>query len=303
MKIIHMSGGLANQMLMYSFFRYNELVSGETCWLDDIWYECNDEHNGYELQSVFGLDPNRFRKILCQNVKDDLTAHIQHGTILHALRDAIPGLQICAEGYQSLLSIGTIGRPHAMKTVDYILPFNQYSRNAALFRGNVYYLGLWANYRWFYAIRDVLLEEFSFPDIVEGENLAIQRKIENTSSVGIHVRRGGARVNAPTYEVIDMKWYRMAIPHMRDEVRHPVFFLFTDDPDWCMRNYAEIGLTEKDEVNVVAGNFNGKNYIDMQLMSYCKNMVNANSSFSYMASLLNRNPNKYVLYPDSVFRV
>ena len=53
----------------------------------------------------------------------------------------------------------------------------------------------------------------------------------------------------------------------------------------------------------VEGNTGGNAYIDMILMSYCKNMaLVTSSSFSYLAALLNHNP-EIGLYNRSMRRV
>ena len=64
-------------------------------------------------------------------------------------------------------------------------------------------------------------------------------------------------------------------------------FVFSDDIGWCKENSKALGMHQFKDVCFVEGNGNGKNYIDMQLMSYCKGMILSNSSFSYLAALLN----------------
>lgn len=50
----------------------------------------------------------------------------------------------------------------------------------------------------------------------------------------------------------------------------------------------ELGLDQFWTVTYVEENTDGKNYVDMQLMSMCKGMVMSNSAFCYLAALLNR---------------
>ena len=47
----------------------------------------------------------------------------------------------------------------------------------------------------------------------------------------------------------------------------------------------ELGLDQFWTVTYVEGNTNGKNYVDMQLMSMCKGMVMSNSAFCYLKML------------------
>ena len=46
-------------------------------------------------------------------------------------------------------------------------------------------------------------------------------------------------------------------------------------------------MNEFETVVFVEGNVQGKNYLDMQLMSKCKGMIMSNSAFCYLAALLN----------------
>ena len=43
------------------------------------------------------------------------------------------------------------------------------------------------------------------------------------------------------------------------------------------------------EITYVEGNVQGKNYLDLQLMTKCQAMILSNSAFSYLAALLNPN--------------
>jgi hypothetical protein len=64
-------------------------------------------------------------------------------------------------------------------------------------------------------------------------------------------------------------------------------FVFSDDISWCREHQAECGFDLFENVTFVEGNIDGKNYLDMQLMSRCKGMILSNSAFCYLAALLN----------------
>ena len=72
--------------------------------------------------------------------------------------------------------------------------------------------------------------------------------------------------------------------------------MFSDDIEWCKTHVQELGLDQFKAVTYVEGNVNGKNYVDMQLMSMCKGMVMSNSAFCYLAALLNKEL-RYVFNP------
>ena len=65
-------------------------------------------------------------------------------------------------------------------------------------------------------------------------------------------------------------------------------FLFSDDLPYCDAHRKEMGLELPEKVVFIEGNSGDSAFRDMQLMSHCKNMIVGNSSFPFMASLLNR---------------
>ncbi len=74
----------------------------------------------------------------------------------------------------------------------------------------------------------------------------------------------------------------------KKEYPDAVYYLFSDEVDWCEAHYAELGFTDGDEIEFVKGNVDGANYIDLFLMSKCRGVIMSNSSFSYLAALLNK---------------
>lgn len=69
---------------------------------------------------------------------------------------------------------------------------------------------------------------------------------------------------------------------------HPdsVFFIFSDDIEWCKNNRSELGFDLPRKVVYVEGNSGAQSYRDLQLMSFCKGMILSKSAFCYLALLL-----------------
>lgn len=74
---------------------------------------------------------------------------------------------------------------------------------------------------------------------------------------------------------------------IRDASNDWTLFVFSDDIDWCRENSEAMGFNKFKKTVYVEGNTDGRNYIDMQLMSRCKGMMMSNSAFCYLAALLN----------------
>lgn len=105
---------------------------------------------------------------------------------------------------------------------------------------------------------------------------------ENTCS--IHVRRGNFLV-VDFYKKLDINYYNKAIQTIGTD-KH--FVVFSNDIAWCKDVFKNINVTFIE---------NEKDYIDLYLMSFCKNNITANSTFSWWGAYLNENENKKVITP------
>ena len=176
----------------------------------------------------------------------------------------------------------------------YTFQANTYDPEVARHKGDVYYHGYWINMHWFQNVRDQIMQDLKFPEIDDDYNKNMAEKICSCHSIGVHVRRGDFLTLGWS---LDPKWYWNAVGHMRVVINKPVFFIFSDDIDWCRSNKSLLGFNKFDKIEFMDGNTGGKNFRDMQLMTLCQNLIIANSSFSYLAALLNQNSNKYILNP------
>lgn len=106
-------------------------------------------------------------------------------------------------------------------------------------------------------------------------------------TISVHVRRGDY-LNLGDYHFnLDLQYYNSAIEYFsRNYCR---FIIFSDDINWCRNNFDNTTsvFIEKE-----------KDIVDLFLMSKCKHNIIANSSFSWWASYLNKNPDKKVIAPS-----
>lgn len=287
MRIQFLNGGLANQTFQYIFYRYAQLKAPEhgPWFLDDSFFWVKKQHNGYELEKVFGVKPN----LLSQEFSvewDSIVENKKNGISVPETfrRHGIP-IDMVAEDAEWVHK-----NPFAGKV--YRIPCNGYYPEILDVPGkNIYYHGYWINRDWMHAYRDIFLSELSLPEPTDAENRRIWNRIENTQSVGIHVRRG---------DFVTLDWfigeafYSQAVSQIRKEYPDAVYYLFSDEVEWCEAHYAELGFSDGDEIEFVKGNVDGANYIDLFLMSKCKGLIISNSSFSYLSALLNKGLEFYV---------
>ncbi len=297
MRLVMMNGGLGNQLFQYIFMRYIEEKSGEACVIEDLYF-CGDEtvHNGYEIERIFGLKHTRLSDLLDADVIAEMRRILSTNgpdgkpeSILTVFKSCGIDLFPVQEGnfYRDVASYsGSI----------FSTPANEFYPDILRCEGDLYYYGYWINAGWMAGIIGTILNELTFPPLPDARNQAFVSQIESAgaNSVAVHVRRGDF---ANLGWLLPTDYYVRSVAGVREQVEKPMFFFFSDDIPWVKKHLPDLGILPTDEVVFVEGNMGGNNYIDMQLMSKCRGMVIANSSFSYLAALLNTRPDKMVWKP------
>lgn len=299
MRLVMINGGLGNQLFQYIFMRYIEETSGESCILEDLEFFTPDyHHNGFEIDRIFPVKPKRLSELLERDVLDEMlritlspiTPGGKKKNILKVFQDCGVNLFPVQEG---LCFTGATDYDGSIFSV----PMNEFSPGIRGFSGDIYYYGYWINANWLAAIGEKILNELTFPPLPDEKNRAYMEQIQSLgeSSVAVHIRRGDFVKIGWT---VPPEFYAEEVfPEVRKNVKHPVFFMFSDDMQWVREHLNELGFLPSDTVIFVEGNMGGKNYIDMQLMHACRGMVISKSSFSYLASLLNTREDKLVWSP------
>ncbi len=121
------------------------------------------------------------------------------------------------------------------------------------------------------------------------------QQIECCESVSIHVRRTDYldKEHINVHNLCSEKYYKNAIKMIRDRHPNAVFFIFTDDREWCKNhfkgpNFITVELQEGENTDVA----------DMILMSRCKHHIIANSSFSWWSAWLGDTSEKIIIAPS-----
>ncbi len=272
MKIVNISGGLGNQMLQYAFAcKLKHLFPSEEICLDLTNFKGYGWH-AYELKYVF-------------NVKLPVASTIQ------LLRFTLP---ISKNSKWGRLLHGYLGRffdrnVYTENRSDYF----RFTNDPLEITGPCYYDGTWFNEGYFADIKNEILDVFSFKRPLNSYCESIKKRILSTNSVSIHVRRGNYLLFDAYKGICDKEYYERAITYVKEHIEDPHFFVFSNDIQWCRDNLA----TLMNNFTFVENNDPQNNYVDMQLMSYCKHNIIAHSSFSWWGAWLNNHPGKIVVAP------
>lgn len=160
---------------------------------------------------------------------------------------------------------------------------------------NCIYKGFWQSEKYFKHCEDDVRKQFTFLPFDEASNIEAARKMASENSVAIHLRKGKDYLQSELMGkgLCTADYYMSAIDYMRNHVDNPVFYVFTDNPQWVKDN-----LPRFDYILVDWNNVSGKrSFRDMQLMSCAKHNIIGNSTYSWWGAWLNPNPHKIVIGP------
>lgn len=276
MFIVCFGDGLGNQMFQYAFYKSIKKCYSQSNVKMDIFHIYGSRiHNGFELEKIFSITKEECCKTDALILADYFGDHSNKYPIINFLfriRRLIFGKK---ESY--------IVQEDA--TVFYEQVYKLNPLKSYIFRGN------WINEKYFRDLKRELIDDFAFPPLQDEENKSYAQKILQAESVSVHIRRGDY-LNYNFYE-LNENYYKTAESIIKENVKNPLFFLFTDD-----KKYVKENLTFFEDYVIVEGNEGEDSYIDMQLMSMCKHNIIANSTFSFWGAYLNKNKNKVVIAPN-----
>lgn len=277
MVTVVLRGGLGNQMFQYAAglslaLKNNTELVLDTTYLNDRFPRREITFRTYDLD-IFRVEP-RF-------------------TLLSKISSAlpIPGLWLALD--LGLMKIKNMFGVKKIVNEKVGLEFDPEILKAG---NDVVLWGFWQTGKYFDDIAEKIKEQFRFKHVLEGKAAEFAEMIKKDNSVALHVRRGDyvqfSKVKSSMGDT-NLNYYRDAMAYMGKYVENPHFFLFSDDMEWCKENMkAPFPITYM-EHDVDGPKFS----YYLELMTLCKHIVIANSTFSWWAAWLNQNPKKIVVAP------
>ena len=277
---VNVNAGLANQMFHYAFGR-GLINKGYDVFFDQINFRYRKEwiFENIRLQDAF---PNI-------EIKEMPKGKFKW-ICIHETNKVSKGLRLIMINFHNL-----IGDEKYIFETDY----GYISDIEGKITKNCILKGFWQSEKYFAHCKDDIRKQFSFLPFDEKKNIAIMNKMEKENSVAIHLRKGADYLQSELMGkgLCGVEYYIKAIEYIKQNVDNPVFYVFTDNPEWVKNNLPKFDYILVDW-NELAGK---KNFRDMQLMSCAKHNIIANSTYSWWGAWLNPNPNKIVIGPTKFF--
>lgn len=261
-------GGLGNQLFQYAVgFGLAKNISADLV-IDNRFYENYNLHGGYRLANL--------------NVKDNIVSDEEKKYFPEwecKLFTKFPQMTRFADNY----------------IYDKVCDLNNVKADRVML------LGYWQNESIFHPYKTELISKFK-PLNLNEEDIKLAEDIKKNNSVIVHIRRGDY-VNNPiafkNHGVCSLEYYKEAFKEIKKTNKDVLFYIFSDDIDWCRKNIIPL-FSENDKYIFVCGR---KQETDLWLMSCGKSHIIANSSFSWWGAFLAIHPEQKVIAPEPWFDI
>ncbi len=278
MIITVLNGGLGNQMFEYAIGRVLSLRHATELFFDISSFDnqiARDTKRQYEL-GVFGV-PGSIAS------KQKLTNFSQQNKYQKLIQKYIFS-HLLLRHYTCLREDGA-----------------EFHEEVLYLPNNTYLSGYWQSEKYFLRERDLICKDFSRRTTpLSQENQRCQHAMQNTESVSVHIRRGDFITNAKAnayHGICSLEYYKGAMDYIEQQIKHPTYYVFSDDPSWSRKN-----IHSKYEIIYIAHNHERDAHEDLRLMSKCQHNIIANSSFSWWGAWLNTNAGKIVIAPKQWYK-
>jgi Glycosyl transferase family 11 len=256
--ILRNKGGIGNQLFMYCAAKSIAINLNANLYIDNTTGFTNDYYRrspgiNYILNETL-KEANGFEKLLIK------IKNLASRNILKKL-----GISIIEEN-----SI------YNLVEIDY-LELNNYDK--------ILIEGYFQSYTYFERNEDKILKNI-FQDYVLKENyIEYENSIINSNSVSIHVRR------LQYDNLLELSYYKSAFAFIHSKMNNPTFFIFSDDIEWCIKNFSDYNCTY-----IISEKPN--EFDELYLMSRCRHHIIANSSFSWWGARIIKDEHKIIIAPS-----
>jgi len=154
--------------------------------------------------------------------------------------------------------------------------------------------GYFQSEMYFQDVKDDILNKFFVPKKSNIDYITNKyNSLLNQNNLSIHIRVGGDRTLLQhSHKNVSIEYYLTAINKvLENDPTVENYIIFSDNIKYCKEIFGE-----DKNIHYIE---NEKNYIDLFFMSMCNHNIIANSTFSWWAAYLNKNPNKIIVAPKS----
>lgn len=267
MVLVHMSGGFGNQMFSYAFGyamakKRDEKLVIDTAIQDAAWFFRNPD-------------------ILEMRIKYDerITYPINRTILDRAILNKIR--------FRNAIGWNTKIIRENLEIEDSLLTYLDLAKSYE----NVYFKGDWAALCYFEEYVNDIVKMFVFKKNLSDYGRELQKEInQNRNSVALHYRRGDyVKLGASP----EPEYFINAMKYMAAKLEKPVFYCFSEDLPWVGEKFHDLPW----KIKYIDYKTEKKDLEDFRLIQSAQHQIISNSTYSWWAAFLNKNPDKIVVAP------
>lgn len=181
-------------------------------------------------------------------------------------------------------------------------PSSGYHRTIAETKQFAYFTGWWNSEKYFDDYWLAIQKAFEWKNVYS--SIPVAQALQESNRCAIHFRRGDYKAPKGSPQVfwcLNDIYYKKAIEHVIEKRGIRSFGVFSDEPETAVEYFSKLRrkLPKDVDIQFLINDRKERSYLDMYLMSHCKGVIAANSSFSWWAAKLNVNKDIAVVMPYS----
>lgn len=275
MIVVELKGGLGNQMFQYAFASILAKKNSVPIKIDKSFFDLTERGLGHTPRN---FELNIFNVSILQATSSDFLL------------------------FHQLSTINKIKRKLGFNFPKiYNEPSFDFHQKGLSLKTPVFIKGYFQSYKYWINNEDFIKEYFSFSTTeLDCINKGLLLKLNEQITVAIHIRRGdyvNDTLIHQTHGSCSLDYYLNAIKLLTSKNKNFTLVFFSDDSDWVKAQFKDLPYSKI----IVDHNKGEDSWKDMLLMSSCHHNIIANSSFSWWAAWLNKNPEKVVIAPKKWF--
>ena len=150
--------------------------------------------------------------------------------------------------------------------------------------------GFFQSEKYFINNKDYIKYVFTIDEFILNKLQNTYKNVLDCNSTSLHIRRGDYLKLKNHHPLQNMDYFKNAIELTKQNTEK--YVVFSDDIEWCKSKF---------QGNRFIFIENERDYVELYLMSLCKNNIISNSSFSWWGAWLNSNENRVIISPKQWF--
>jgi hypothetical protein len=161
---------------------------------------------------------------------------------------------------------------------------------------SVYLDGLWQGEKYFKDVESQIRDDLRIIPPGDRLNHEVAERMAGCNSICVHVRWFQTNDSTQSTDNLGIEYYQNAIRYIEERICEPHFFIFSDDPDASMKL---LNLPEGRLTFIRHNRGDECAYADLWLMTQCRHMITANSTFSWWGAWLGESQEKVIICPGA----